>query len=132
MRCLVLALTLLFAKITFADAPQIDKSLALTAGRGYAESYLRWHPSSPAPHLDWANATIEVVSFKHGSWDGYIGVFFPDSAGSGGGDVYFEFGSLNPGYMFPIEFGYTGDLLKEIRDFRAKAAVGLMPKGPAL
>ena len=58
-------------------------------------------------------------------------MFFPETDGHGGGTVYFDFGSLNPGYMFPLEFGYTGDLPAEILDFRKKAAVGLLPKGPA-
>ena len=132
MRYLILALALLFATITVAEQPQIDTDLALAAGRGYVESYLRWHLHSPTPRIDWANATIDVVSFKHGGWDGYVGVFFPDIDGTGGGTVYFEYGNLNPGYMFPVQFGHTGELSKEAQDFRAKAAVGLIPKGPAL
>ena len=132
MRYLILALALLFATITVAEEPQIDRTLALAAGRGYVESYLRWHSHSPTPRIDWANATIDVVSNQHGGWDGYVGVFFPDIDGAGGGIVYFEYGHLNPGYMFPFQFGYTGELLKEARLFRAKAVNGLIPIGPAL
>ena len=66
MRYLMLSLAVLIAQIAIADGPQIDKSLSLAAGRAYVESYLRWHLPSQARHVDWANATIEVItSVRH-------------------------------------------------------------------
>jgi hypothetical protein len=128
-RYVILALTMLISQTSIADDAQIDRSLTLSASQAQVESFVRSHQYMfpVAPHIDWAGATIDVVSFKHGRWDGYVGVFFPESDGPGGGTVYYDFARLNPTSMHPIWCGYTRDISNTIHAFRIRAATGVVP-----
>jgi hypothetical protein len=128
MRYLSLAIFVLLTQTVRADNPTFDRELVIAAGHAYVDSYLRWHPRNPARALDWSNARIEFVPKMDGSFLGYVGVFAPDANGSGAGFAYFEVGNLDPGYMFPVQWGDTANLSEEVVRFKRVASSGHLPK----
>ena len=123
MRYLVLAVTLM-VQTAIADAPQLDRDLALTAARAYIESYLRWHHIVPPPTLDWGKETVEHVAVKHHQYIGYVAVFVPASGSPGGGFAFFDVGGSSSDHLIPGCWGYAGNLSHEISYFRQSVAAG--------
>jgi hypothetical protein len=134
-RYLALFLVAFCAKSTVGEVPQFDRSLAISAGREYVESYVRWHrqPSTPTKNLDWSNPIVDFISVNDNDIAGYLAVYFPEQSGSGAGFAYFEVGKLNPGYMFLLMWGITDQLSDDKLLFEKNAAAGrlkgLLPAG---
>lgn len=131
MRIVYAACALLLAQVAFADDSEFGRALALGAGRASIESYVRLHKLDQTKHLDWDSAITEFVPFPHDSYAGYVGVFVPESVGTGGGTAYFEVAAGLPGHLFVAAWGFTSSLSEEKRRFTIGAAKGhVLPPGP--
>jgi hypothetical protein len=124
MRYVLLALVALLPRVGDADPSQFDSKLALDAARAYVESYLRWHPRTPAPRLEWDKATSYFVPWKHESYSGYVGVFVPNAVGPECGAAVFEVGADLPGHLFLVRWGYAESLSDATRRFQKNASRG--------
>jgi hypothetical protein len=113
------------AHVSYGEQPLFDRDLAVAAAQPYVEAYLRWHPVRNAGPFDWNHAQVVFVRGPESSTTkGYVGVFFPETEGSGAGFTCFTVWGLLPDRIGPAVWGYLPSLTDAIEKFRRSAADG--------
>jgi hypothetical protein len=125
LRYLLFAVLIVSSNPTFAGDTAYDRDLVLTVGKAYVQSYLKWHPGPLLSALNWDTAQIKYVPSAAPGVQGYIGVFFPETHGPGGGHAYFEWRARD--HIHVVVWGATTALADEVAKFEREAKAGNLP-----